>query len=132
MYFKARRSTRIKESKPQPPSKEPIIIEDAPTKKKEETPSKIPITYESTWKERIELMDSKAVLQEAQTSIQETLAKLKETKQLEKKAAEQSQEEGKAKEIPEPSPQPNLGSYYNLLEGGKIIPQNSLCLFSLN
>lgn len=34
MYFKARRSTRIKVGKPQPPSKEPIIIEDAPTEKK--------------------------------------------------------------------------------------------------
>lgn len=40
MYFKARRSTRIKVGKPQPPSKEPIIIEDAPTKKKEEPPPK--------------------------------------------------------------------------------------------
>ena len=49
--------------------------------------------------------------------------KLKETEKLEKKAEEQSQKEGKAKEIPEPGPQRNLGSYYNLLEGGKIIPQ---------
>lgn len=56
-------------------------------------------------------MDSKAVLQEAETSLQETLAKLKETEKLEEKAAEQSQGEGKAKEIPEPSPQPNLSSY---------------------
>lgn len=128
MYFKARRSTRIKVGKPQPQSKVPIIIEDAPAEKKEESPSKISITYErgspktSTWKERIKVIDSKVVLQQAQTSLQETLAKLKETEQLEEKAAEQSQEEGKAKEIPEPSSQPNLGSYYNLLEGGKIIP----------
>jgi len=28
-----------------------------------------------------------------------------------------------AAEIPEPDPQPSLGSYCNLLEGGKIIPQ---------
>lgn len=68
-------------------------------------------------------MDSKAVLQKAETSLQETLAKLKETEKLERKAEEQSQEEGKAKEIQESRPQPNLGSYYNLLEGGKIIPQ---------
>lgn len=68
-------------------------------------------------------MDSKVSLQEVQTSLQQTLAKLKETEKLEEKAAEQPQEEGKAKEIPKPSPQPNLGSYYNLLEGGKIIPQ---------
>ena len=45
MYFKARRSTRIKVGKPQPPSKEPIIIEDAPTMTREESPSKISITY---------------------------------------------------------------------------------------
>ena len=68
-------------------------------------------------------MDSKVVLQEAQTSLQETLAKLKETEKMERKVEEQFQEEGKAKEIPEPGPQPILGSHYNLLEGGKIIPQ---------
>lgn len=68
-------------------------------------------------------MDSKVVLQEVQTSLQETLAKLKETKKLEKKVEEKTQEEGKAKEIPEPRLQPNLGYYYNLLKGGKIIPK---------
>ena len=128
MYFKARRSTRIKMGKPKPPSKEPIVIEDTSTKKKKESPSKISITYErespktSTWKERIRMMDSKEVLQEAETSLQETLAKLKETEKLEEKAAKQSYGESKAKEILEPTPQPNLGSYYNLLEVGKIIP----------
>jgi len=35
MYFKARKSTRIKMGKPQPPSKEPIIIEDVPTATRE-------------------------------------------------------------------------------------------------
>jgi len=49
-------------------------------------------------------MDSKVVLQETQTSLQGTLAKLKETKKLEEKVAEQSQDEGNAKEIPKPSP----------------------------
>lgn len=89
MYFKARRSTGIKVGKPQPPLKEPIFIEDTPTKNKEESPSKIYINYERgspktfTWKKRIKLMDSKAVLQEAETSLQETLAKLKETKKME-------------------------------------------------
>jgi len=59
MYFKARKSTRINKGKPHPPSKEPITIEDSPTAKKEETPSRTPITYErgsprsSTWRERI-------------------------------------------------------------------------------
>jgi len=103
MYFKARRSTRNKVGKSQPPSKEPIVIKDTPTEKKEESPSKISITYErgspktSIWKERIKLMDSKAVLQEAETSLQETLAKLKETEKLEEKVAEHLQGEGKAK-----------------------------------
>jgi len=110
MYFKARRSTRIKVGKPQPPSKEPIFIEDTPTEKKEESPSKISITYErgspktSTWRERIKFMDSKAVLQEVETSLQETLAKLKEIETLEEKAAKQSTGESKAKKILEPTP----------------------------
>lgn len=68
-------------------------------------------------------MDCKTFLQEAQTSLQETLAKLQETKKLEKKAEEQTEEEDKTKEITEPGLEPNLVSYYNLLEGGKIIPQ---------
>jgi len=56
MYFKARKSTRIKTSKPQPSLKAPITIEDSPYTKVEESPSKTPITYErgtprpSTWK----------------------------------------------------------------------------------
>ena len=107
MYFKAKRSTRIKVGKPQPPPKEPIIITDAPTKKKEESPSKISITYErgspktSTWKEKIRLMDTKTVLQEAKTSLQEMLSKLKETEKLEEEIEKQSQEEDKTEEIPE-------------------------------
>jgi len=62
-------------------------------------------------------MDTKIVLQEAKTSLQEMLAKLKETEKLEEEAAKQSQEKDKN------SPQPSFGSYYNLLDGGKIIPQ---------
>jgi len=75
MYFRAKKSTRIKTRKLQPPSKEPIIIEDSPTVKGKESPSKIPITYEtgsprsSTSKERIKLQDSKIVLQEVQTPL---------------------------------------------------------------
>jgi len=130
MYFKARRSTWIKVGRPQPQSKEPIIIEDTTAKQKEESPSKISITYErrspktSTWRERIRMMDSKKDLQEAETVLQETLAKLKETEKLKEKAAKPSQEEEKAEEILEPSPQPSLGSYYNLLEAGKRQPNH--------
>ena len=46
MYFKDQKRTRINMGKPQPPSKEPIIIEDVPTTEEEESPSKTPITYE--------------------------------------------------------------------------------------
>lgn len=45
MYFKARRSTRIKVGRPQPQSKEPIVIEDTATKPIEESPSNLSITY---------------------------------------------------------------------------------------
>ncbi len=68
-------------------------------------------------------MDTKTVLQEAETSLQEMLSKLNDTEKLEEEAVKQSQEEDKTEEIPKPSPQPSLGSYYNLLESGKIIPQ---------
>jgi len=63
------------------------------TKNKEESPSKISITYErgspkaSTWKDIIKFMDSKVVVQEAETSLSETLAKLKEIEKLEEKVA---------------------------------------------
>lgn len=46
LYFKARRSVRIKTGRPQPPSKEPITIVDTPTTPKEESPSRMSITYE--------------------------------------------------------------------------------------
>jgi len=68
-------------------------------------------------------MDSKTALQEAEKCLQETRAKLKETEKLEEKAAKQSHEEKNTEEILEPGPEPSLGSYYNLLEARKIIPQ---------
>ena len=46
MYFKARRTTRIKVGRPQPQSKEPIVIEETTPKPKEGSPSKISVTYE--------------------------------------------------------------------------------------
>lgn len=67
-------------------------------------------------------MDSKIVLQEAEKSLQETWAKLKETEKLEEKETKQPQEEERTEKILEPTPQPSLGTYYNLLEAGKIIP----------
>ena len=91
MYFRARKSTRIKTGKPQPSSKTPINIEDSPSAKVKESPSKTPITYErrttrsSTWKGKAILQDPKPDLQEAKTVLQETLSKLQETQKLEEK-----------------------------------------------
>ena len=95
MCFKARRGTRIKVGRPQPQSKEPIIIEDTTPKPKEGSSSKISITYEqgspknSTWREILETMDSKTVLQEVVKILQETRAKLKENEKLEEKVTKQ-------------------------------------------
>ena len=91
MYFKARKSTRIKTGKAQPSSKVPITIEDSPSARLKESPSKTPITYErgtprsSTWKGKAILQDPNPDLQEAQTVLQETLSKLQETQKLEKR-----------------------------------------------
>ena len=120
---------RIKTGRPQPPSKEPITIVDTPTTPKERSPSKASITYErgspktSTWKERMEKLNSEASLQDVEAALQETLARLKETEQMEERVAKSSQEEEKADTIMEPSPQPSQDSYYNFLEAEKIIPQ---------
>jgi len=71
MYFRARKSTRIKTGKPQPSSKVPITIEDSPSTQGKESPSKAPITYERgtprspTWKEKVELQYPKTIVQEA-------------------------------------------------------------------
>ncbi len=79
-------------------------------------------------------MDEKTRLQQAQEVLQETLARLQETEQKEKEGpsspkkdeleppGEEEKEKGK-EHIPEPTPSPNLTSYYNFLEAGKIIPQ---------
>ena len=71
----------------------------------------------------MKMLDTKASLHDAETVLQETLARLKETKEMEGEAAKSPQEEEKVGDIVEPSPQPRLGSYYNFLEAGKIIPQ---------
>lgn len=97
MYFRARKSTRIKTCEPQCSSKVPITIEDSPSTQVKESPSKAPITYERgtprspIWKEKVELQDPKTVLQEAQTILQETLPKLQETQKLEERMEGQPQ-----------------------------------------
>jgi len=71
----------------------------------------------------MKMLDTKASLQDVRTVLQETLARLKEIEEMEGEAAKSPQEEEKVENIVEPSPQPSLGSYYNFLEVGKIIPQ---------
>jgi len=79
----------------------------------------------------MEGLASKTPLQDAEATLQETLARLKETERKEEEAAtsplaEEETEPQKGEEvehIPEPSPQPSLSSYYNFLEAGRIIPQ---------
>jgi len=100
LYFKARRSVRIKTGKPQPPSSNPITIEDAPTSPKERSPSKISVTYErgspkkTTWKDRLDQLASKARLQDVEDALQETLARLKETERMEGEAPSSPPREG--------------------------------------
>jgi len=69
------------------------------------------------------MLDTKASLQGAETILQETLARLKETEAMEGEATKSSQREEKIEHIMEPSPQSSLGSYYNFLKVRKIIPQ---------
>jgi len=86
--FQGSEKHKDKNKKTTPPSIVPIVIEDSPTVKGEESPSKTPITYERgspkafTWKERVQLQDSKTTLQEAQTVLWETLTKIQETEKL--------------------------------------------------
>ena len=89
LYFKARRSVRIKTGKPQPQSSSPIVIEDTPASPKEKSPSRITVTYEkgspkkNTWQERLDLLTEKTRLQEAENVLQDTLARLQETEKRE-------------------------------------------------
>ena len=133
LYFKARRSVRIKTGKPQAQSSSPIVIEDTPTSPKEKSPSKVTVTYEkgspkkNTWQEKLE----KTQLQEAENVLQDTLARLQETEKREGEGPSSPQKEGEVappeeverEHIPEPSPSPSLSSYYTFLEAGKIIPR---------
>lgn len=137
LYFKARRSLRIKTGRPQSQSKDPITIEDTPTSPRERSPSKVLVTYErgspktTTWRERMEGLASKTPLQDAEAILQKTLARLKETERMEGEVATpppreeeiEPQREEEVEHILEPSPQPSLSSYYNFLEARKIIPQ---------
>ena len=119
LYFKARRSVRIKMGKPQPPSNSQITTGDAPTSPSERSPSKISVTYErgspktTTWKGRVDQSASKA------------RPKVKETEKREGAApsspprAEQAEPPrvGKKERIPEPSSRPRTRSRSKVAQG---------------
>lgn len=47
---------------------------------------------------------------------------LQEAQKLERKIGEQKKTKEEEPETKEPSPQPNLDSYYQFIEGGRVIP----------
>ena len=75
-------------------------------------------------------MDEKTRLQQAKKVLQDTLTRLQETEQREREGPSSPKEgelappgEEEREHIPEPTPSPNLNSYYTFLEAGRIIPQ---------
>ena len=119
LYFKARRSVRIKTGKPQPPSSSQITTGDAPTSPSERSPSKISVTCErgspktTTWKGRVDQSASKA------------RPKVKETEKGEGAApsspprAEQAEPPrvGKKERIAEPSSRPRTRRWGKISHG---------------
>lgn len=63
LYFRTRKSTRIRQGKPQASTKIPIVIEDSPTQKEKIPSSKSPITYVRRPTTRSTSSKGKAVLQ---------------------------------------------------------------------
>ena len=62
--------------------------------------------------------------------LQDNLLNLQEAQKLERKVGEQQEAKGEDPETKEPSPQPNLDSYYQFIQGGRVIPQKfSIPLF---
>ena len=69
------------------------------------------------------LQDTQQDLHEAEAVLQETLLKLQKTQKLDEERSKQPETRKEVPELEEPSPQPNLHSYYRFIEGGKVIPQ---------
>ena len=67
----------------------------------------------------MERLASKTSVQNVEAVLQETLARLKETRKMEGEAAKSPQRKEEVEHIMEPSPQPSLGSYYNFFGGWK-------------
>lgn len=119
LYFKARRSDRIKTGKPQPPSSGQITTGDAPTSPSEKSPWKISVTYErgipntTTWKGRL---DQSAL--KAQPKVKKT-EKREGTAPSSPPRAEQAEppKVGKKERIPEPSFRPRTRSWSKIAQG---------------
>jgi len=119
LYFRTRKSTRIKQGKPQTSTKIPIEIEYYPTQRDKMPSPKSPITYvrrpntrSTSSKGKAILQDPQQNLQEAKTILHDTLLKLHEAQKLESKVGEKQETKEEDPETKEPSPQPNLDSYY--------------------
>lgn len=130
LYFKTSKSTRIRQGKPQTPTKIPIVIQDSP-KKQEKIPSpkslityvRIPMTRSTSSKGKEILQDTQHYLEEAETILHDTLLNLQETQKLENEGGQQQETKEKDPNLKEPSPQHNLDSCYRFFEGGRVLPQ---------
>ena len=71
LYFRTRKSTRIKQGKPQISTKTPIEIEDSPTQRDKMTSPKSPITYIRRPSTRSNSLKGKSILQDPQKNLQE-------------------------------------------------------------
>ena len=105
------------------------MIEDLPPQKEKMPSPKSPITYvrrpmtrSTSSKGKAILQDTQQNLQEEKTVLQDTLLNLQEAQKLERKIGEQRETKEEDPETKEPSPQPNLDSYYRFIEGGRVIP----------
>ena len=82
-----------------------------------------PITRSTSSKGKAILHDTHQDLREAEIILQETLLNLQETQKLDKEGSLQHETKEEDLELKEPSPQPNLESYYRFIERGRVIPQ---------
>lgn len=81
-----------------------------------------PVTISTSSKGKDILQDTQQDLQEAEAVLQETLLNLQETQKLDKEGSMHQEIKREDPELREPSPQPNLDSYYKFIEGGRVIP----------
>lgn len=89
-----------------------------------------PVTRYALSKGKGILQDTQKDLQEAEAILQETLLNLQDTQKLDKEGSVQQETKKEDPELREPSPQPNLDSYYRFIEWGRVVPQKfSIPLF---